>query len=328
MSGEKKAHFQKVKEENKRLIRNLLLKKEGLGISNLARESELSYPTVASLISELMKEGQVNILEEAESCGGRPGLRYALNPEYRQGLVLVLMAEGLHGVVYDACGKVIKEYRREVSSDLTAEQLVAEIAGIQAENSNLTDIALGIPGAVHEHEITHLPRFPHLLGSELAERIKGKTKASFCLENDLNAIVLTEVNEYRDFAHIAWIEGCIGVGIGAVGAVVPMLPAFPFLLLAAFSFARSSERLHTWFVNTKLYKDNLADYVAGRGMTVKTKVRIMITVTLLMSIGFIMMGLKGIVTGCIVLGCVWAFHIVYFIWGVKTIPATKEPVAI
>jgi len=128
---------------------------------------------------------------------------------------------------------------------------------------------------------------------------------------------------------LLWIVlGCIGVGIGAVGAVVPILPAFPFLLLAAFSFARSSEKLHTWFINTKLYKDNLEDYVAGRGMTVKTKVRIMITVTLLMSVGFIMMGLKGIVTGCIVLGCVWAFHIIYFIWGVKTIPATKEPVAI
>lgn len=123
---------------------------------------------------------------------------------------------------------------------------------------------------------------------------------------------------------ILWIIlGCIGVGLGAVGAVVPMLPAFPFLMLAAFSFARSSENLHTWFIGTKLYKDNLADYVAGKGMTVKTKVRIMITVTLLMSIGFIMMGIKGIVTGCIVLGCVWLFHIIYFIWGVKTIPAAE-----
>ena len=124
------------------------------------------------------------------------------------------------------------------------------------------------------------------------------------------------------------ILGCVGVGLGAIGAVVPMLPAFPFLMLAAFCFARSSEKLDRWFKGTKLYQDNLADYVAGKGMTVKTKVRIMITVTLLMSVGFIMMGLKGIVTGCIVLGCVWAFHIVYFIWGVKTIPATKEPVAI
>ena len=124
------------------------------------------------------------------------------------------------------------------------------------------------------------------------------------------------------------ILGCIGVGLGAVGAVVPMLPAFPFLMLAAFCFARSSEKLDRWFKGTKLYQDNLADYVAGKGMTVKTKVRIMITVTLLMSIGFIMMGLKGIVTGCVVLSCVWAFHILYFIWGVKTIPAAKEPVAI
>lgn len=118
--------------------------------------------------------------------------------------------------------------------------------------------------------------------------------------------------------------GCIGVGLGAVGAVVPMLPAFPFLLLAAFCFARSSEKLHTWFVGTKLYRDNLEDYVAGRGMTWKTKIRIMVTVTLLMSVGFTMMALKSVVIGCAVLTGVWVFHIVYFIWGVKTIPA--EPI--
>jgi uncharacterized membrane protein YbaN (DUF454 family) len=119
------------------------------------------------------------------------------------------------------------------------------------------------------------------------------------------------------------ILGCVGVGLGAVGAIVPMLPAFPFLMLAAFSFARSSEKLHNWFVGTKLYQDNLADFVAGKGMTKKTKVRIMITVTLLMSVGSIMMGIKGIVTGCVVLGCVWLFHIIYFIFGIKTIPTAE-----
>ena len=122
--------------------------------------------------------------------------------------------------------------------------------------------------------------------------------------------------------------GTLSLGLGAAGSLVPVLPTVPFLMLAAFSFARSSEKLHNWFIGTKLYRNNLADFVAGRGMTKSAKVRIMITVTLLMSVGFIMMGLKGIVAGCIVLGCVWAFHIIYFIWGVKTIPATKEPVAI
>ena len=36
------------------------------------------------------------------------------------------------------------------------------------------------------------------------------------------------------------ILGCVSVGLGAVGAMIPMLPAFPFLMLAAFCFARSS----------------------------------------------------------------------------------------
>ena len=117
------------------------------------------------------------------------------------------------------------------------------------------------------------------------------------------------------------ILGCIGLVIGTIGAVVPMLPAFPFLLLAAFCFARSSEKLHNWFVNTKLYKDNLEDYVAGKGMTKKTKVRIMVTVTLLMSIGFIMM--NAVPVGRIVLTCVWVFHVVYFVFGIKTIPAKE-----
>lgn len=118
------------------------------------------------------------------------------------------------------------------------------------------------------------------------------------------------------------ILGCIGVGLGAVGAVLPLLPSFPFLLLAAFCFAKSSEKLHNWFINTKLYKNNLETYVKGQGMTWKTKIRIMITVTVLMSIGFIMM--SNVPVGRIVLACVWAFHIIYFTFGVKTYKAKKE----
>ena len=53
------------------------------------------------------------------------------------------------------------------------------------------------------------------------------------------------------------VLGCIGLALGAVGAVLPLMPAFPFLLLAAVCFAKSSEKLHNWFINTKLYKKNL-----------------------------------------------------------------------
>ncbi|MBQ8518116.1 MAG: YbaN family protein [Agathobacter sp.] len=117
------------------------------------------------------------------------------------------------------------------------------------------------------------------------------------------------------------ILGGVGLILGTIGSVVPVLPTFPFLLMAAFCFGKSSEKLHNWFTNTKLYKDNLESYVAGKGMTWKTKMRIMITVTVLMSIGFIMM--SRVPVGRIILAGVWLFHIIYFIFGVKTLKEAK-----
>ena len=114
------------------------------------------------------------------------------------------------------------------------------------------------------------------------------------------------------------ICGLISTALGAIGAVLPILPTFPFLLFAAFCFAKSSEKLHTWFKNTKLYKNNLESYVKEKGMTKKTKIKIMVTVTILMSIGFIMMNEAKI--GQFILATVWVFHLLYFIFGIKTIP--------
>lgn len=116
--------------------------------------------------------------------------------------------------------------------------------------------------------------------------------------------------------------GCVGLGLGAVGAVVPILPAFPFLMLAAICFAKSSKRLHTWFVSTGLYKNNLESFAKGKGMTVKAKLRIVIVVTLTMTVGFLMMG--SIPIGRIILLAVWIFHLIYFAFGIKTIPPAQE----
>ncbi len=113
------------------------------------------------------------------------------------------------------------------------------------------------------------------------------------------------------------IIGFIGLALGTVGAFIPILPSVPFLMIAAFGFGKSSEKLDSWFRGTKLYKNNLESYVKGDGMTVITKIRIMITVTILMVIGFIMM--NAVPVGQIALSIVWVLHIVYFSFIVKTI---------
>lgn len=113
------------------------------------------------------------------------------------------------------------------------------------------------------------------------------------------------------------ILGCVAVAFGAVGTVLPLLPSVPFFMLAVFCFARSSDKLYNWFIGTRLYKKNLESYVKGEGMTKKVKIRIILTVTCLMIVGFVMMG--NVPVGRVVLAIVWIFHILYFIFGVKTL---------
>ena len=115
------------------------------------------------------------------------------------------------------------------------------------------------------------------------------------------------------------VLGCISLVLAVLGIVLPILPTVPFLALAAFCFAKSSDRLNNWLLNTKLYQNNLADFKAGKGMTVKTKTRILVTVTLVMAIGLIVMLMKGVIVGSIVLVIVWLGHIYYFGFKVKTI---------
>lgn len=65
--------------------------------------------------------------------------------------------------------------------------------------------------------------------------------------------------------------GLFFFALGAVGALLPVLPTTPFLLLASFFFLRSSKRLNDWFVGTKLYKRYLSNYMDKRQMTVRAK---------------------------------------------------------
>ena len=116
---------------------------------------------------------------------------------------------------------------------------------------------------------------------------------------------------------IYWTVGWICFGLGSIGVFLPILPTVPFYLVTVFCFAKSSQKLHDWFVSTELYKKNLESFVQKKGMMMKTKLGILISVTVLMAMGFIMM--KEVPVGRVLLVIVWLGHILYFLFGVKTI---------
>ena len=54
--------------------------------------------------------------------------------------------------------------------------------------------------------------------------------------------------------------------------LLPILPTTPFLLLAAYCYARSSEPFYDWLLTNRLFGEYLRNYRAGRGITLRHKV--------------------------------------------------------
>lgn len=72
--------------------------------------------------------------------------------------------------------------------------------------------------------------------------------------------------------------GTICVCLGVIGIFLPVLPTTPFLLAAAWCYARSSEKVYMWLISNKWFGKYIKDYREGKGIPVIVKI---ITITLL-----------------------------------------------
>src|SRR5690554_3400635 len=65
--------------------------------------------------------------------------------------------------------------------------------------------------------------------------------------------------------------GLMAMASAMVGAVLPLLPTTPFLLLAAFAFARSSPRLHRWLLSHRTFGRLIHNWQEHRSIDRRTK---------------------------------------------------------
>jgi uncharacterized membrane protein YbaN (DUF454 family) len=71
--------------------------------------------------------------------------------------------------------------------------------------------------------------------------------------------------------HLWTLGGVLSFVVGAVGVFVPLLPTVPFMLLAAFCFARGSERFHRWLVAHPRFGPAIRDWRAHGAVSRRAK---------------------------------------------------------
>lgn len=111
-------------------------------------------------------------------------------------------------------------------------------------------------------------------------------------------------------------SGCLLVALGAAGIVLPLLPTTPFLLLAAYCFARSSARLHEWLLKHRRLGPYIHAFRNRTGLTRAQKVRIVASFTTLMGVSFYFApqtALRALLVG------IWLFWTIMLV-RMKTLP--------
>jgi uncharacterized protein len=119
------------------------------------------------------------------------------------------------------------------------------------------------------------------------------------------------------------VAGCVFVGLAYLGALLPGLPATPWVLLASYCFARSSPRLERWLMQSRLFGPLLRDWQAHRGMRWRVKVvavcLIVTVVTLSLVFGGLPVWLRWVIGGCAACG------VVVILFVVPTVKEENEP---
>ncbi|WP_407391295.1 YbaN family protein [Carnobacterium jeotgali] len=118
--------------------------------------------------------------------------------------------------------------------------------------------------------------------------------------------------------------GVLSFLLGSAGAILPLLPTTPFLLLAGYCFARSSNKFDVWLKRTKLYQIYASDYVETKSIPKYKKWKILISSYILMGISILFAPLQPVKVMLIVLALAITIVLVFVVPNREDNLETKE----
>ncbi len=124
----------------------------------------------------------------------------------------------------------------------------------------------------------------------------------------------------RGYLYCAGGWACVGLAL--VGAVLPLVPTTPFLLLASWCFYRGSPRIHAWLHRSRLFGPTLDDWHHYRALRGGVKRRAIVMVAAVVGASLLLNALPGwlrwVLLALVAVG-------LYTIWSVPTLPDDVPP---
>ena len=117
----------------------------------------------------------------------------------------------------------------------------------------------------------------------------GRTVSDYLLEPSVVSVPdMAGLVRSRALRIVLMGLGLLFVGIGFVGAFLPLVPTTGPILLAAFLFSISSARFDHWLTHHRIFGPIVRDWRAGRGFTMRLKVAavVAIAVTFTITVAF------------------------------------------
>lgn len=212
-------HYEVIKNNNKKVIRNQIRISGSISKAEIVELCGLSFPTVSQAVGELLASKEL-IESVGKSSGGRPGNVYSINPEFEYFACGIFEEKILRVRIYDYCGCEKQEYTEPNSAEYDGDMLVSVFEKIKTTYPLLRQVVLGIPGICVNGQILHCPHCKKLEGLHLVDIFKERLSLCVYMENDINAIALGECKKWNSFAHIIWIQGCIGSAVVIDGKLI------------------------------------------------------------------------------------------------------------
>ncbi|MCE4963128.1 YbaN family protein [Staphylococcus haemolyticus] len=118
--------------------------------------------------------------------------------------------------------------------------------------------------------------------------------------------------------YVLIVLGIVFTVIAFIGAVLPLLPTTPFLILAAICFTNSSRKFKIWLESTQIYKNYVENLKKYKGYTMKEKIRILISLYIVVGFSIFMISKLYIRIGLVIMVVIQTIVLFTF---VKTLPA-------